>query len=338
MHSPSDSLNEVRMSGLQLDTFDREAAGDNPAARAFIGSYLWMRMAIGLLGVVLPVLLVLVDWWFVDTRRPIRGSMSAYYHSSARDVFVGGLIATGLFLITYMSAKKRTYDYVLSTTGGVLVILVALLPTARPGNELGAKDFEPSGDSCDTYVGPPLCNGFQQAWGEDTVRNIHQFCACTFVVLLALLCVVFALREFGYGPEAKSLLAPERGVRAVLAELRRRHVSVFTYLWKGLPAGAPSATGTQPRPPRRRVLTYLAAALLIVASALWALFGRDVSVPFLDGTVGSTYVGEFGAFVSFGIAWLTAAWDLMPGPVQALSSSAAGVVDSMSGSAPPASR
>ncbi len=290
-------------------------------------------MAIGLLGVVLPVLLVLVDWRFVHTRRPIRGSMSAYYHSSARDVFVGGLVATGLFLITYMSAKKRTYDFVLSTTAGVLVIVVALLPTARSGNEIGVKNFKPSGDSCDKYVGPPLCNGFQMERGEDTMRNIHQFCACTFVVLLAVLCVVFALREFGYGPEAKALLGPERSVGAVRAELRRRGVNVFKYLWKGLPAGAPSAAGAQPRAPRRRVLSYLAAALVIVASALWALFGADVSIPFVDGKIGSTYIG---AFVSFGIAWLTAAWDLMPGPVKALSTSAAGVVDSISGTAPPA--
>lgn len=324
------------MFGLQLNTFDRDAAAENPAARAFIESYLWMRMAIGLLGVLLPVLLVLVDWWFVDNHRPIRGSMSAYYHSAARDVFVGGLIATGLFLITYMSAKKRTYDYVLSTTVGFLVIVVALLPTARTGNDLGVDKFKPSGETCDKYAGPPLCNGFQKEWGESVVRNIHQGSACMFVVLLALLCVVFALREFGYGPGAKALLGTERNVRAVLAELKARRVNVLTYLWKGLPAGAPSATGEQPRPPRRRVLSYLLAATVIVLSALWALFGAGVSVPFVDGKVGSTYIGEFGAFVSFGIAWLTAAWDLMPGPVKAVSDSLAGAVDSISGTAPTA--
>lgn len=324
------------MFGLQLKTFDREAADADPAALEFVKSYLRMRLAIGLLGVVLPVLLVLVDWLFVRTSRPIRGSMSAYYHSSARDVFVGGLIATGLFLITYMSAKRRTYDYVLSTVAGVLVIVVAMCPTARSGSELGVKGFNPGRDSCVTYLGPPLCNGFQSTWGEGTVRNIHQVCACTFVVLLAALCVVFALREFGYGPEAKTLLGPNLGVEAVHAELRRRHVRTLTYLWKGLPAGAGGADGAQP-PPRRRVLSYVAAALAIVAGALWALLGLDVSIPGVDGKVGRTYVGEFVAFVSFGIAWLTAAWDLMPARVQALSGSAARLVDSISGAAPPTS-
>ncbi len=325
------------MFGLQLTTFDRDAAGDNPAARAFIRSYLVMRLAIGLLGVVLPVLLVVVDWWFLDTHRPVRGSMSAYYHSSARDVFVGGLVATGLFLLTYMSAKKRTYDYVLSTAGGVLVIIVALLPTARDGRELGMGGFEPSGDSCDRFAGPPACNGFQKVWGEDVVRDIHQLTASTFVVLLALLCVVFALRELGYGPGVKALLGEERGVRAVLAALKARKVGLLTYLWKGLPAD-PQADGdaATARPPRRRVLGYLLAAKIIVLSALWAVFGVAISVPTVDGQVGSTYVGEFGAFVSFGVAWLIAAWDLMPGPVKLLSDRVAGAVDSISGAEPAA--
>jgi hypothetical protein len=82
------------------------------------------------------------------------------------------------------------------------------------------------------------------------------------------------------------------------------------------------------------VLSYLAAALVIVVSGLWAKLGVAISLPFVNGQVGSTYVGEFGAFVSFGVAWLTAAWDLMPRPVQAAGEKVAGVIDAMSGSAP----
>jgi hypothetical protein len=318
------------MLGLELKTFDRDAAEENPAALPFIASYLWMRMAIGLLGVTLPVLLVVLDWWFVHSHRPIRGSMSAYYHSSSRDVFVGGLVATGLFLITYMSAKKRTYDFVLSTTGGVLLIVVAMLPTARDGRELGVPDFHPDAHSCSTHPGPPLCNGFEKEWGEGVVRTIHQASASAFVVILVALCVVFALREFGYGPEAKALLGADRNVRAVWDELRRRQVGVLVYLWKGIHLeGEPTR-----RAPRRRVLSYLAAALVIIASGLWAKLGVAISLPFVSDQVGSTYVGEFGAFVSFGLAWLTAAWDLMPRPVQAAGDAVAGVIDAMSGSAP----
>jgi hypothetical protein len=320
---------EAQMFGLQLSTFDREAAAKSKDALPFIGSYLWMRMAIGLLGVLLPVLLVLIDWWFLETRRPIRSSMSAYYHTSSGDLFVGGLFATGLFLVTYMAAKKRTYDYVLSTVGGVLVIVVALLPTARSGTELGVKDFKPSGDSCTTYPGPPVCNGFQNRWGEDVVRDVHQVSACTFVVLLAVLCVVFALREFGYGPAARALLGPGRSVRGVVAELKRRRVRLLSYLWRGLPPGVDP--NRELMVPRRRVLSLLLAALLILTSALWALVGTAISLPGVDGEVGSTYVGEFGAFVTFGTAWLVASWDLMPRPVQAAGGTLARAVNTLSG-------
>ena len=33
----------------------------------------------------------------------VRGSLSAYYHSSMQDIFVGSLCVTGLLLITYMA-------------------------------------------------------------------------------------------------------------------------------------------------------------------------------------------------------------------------------------------
>lgn len=120
-------------------------------------------------------------------------------------------------------------------------------------------------------------------------------------------------------------------------ELKARHVSVLTYLWKGLPAGEVNNHGRQLRAPRRRVLSYLLSALVIAISALWGLLGVGISLWFVEGQVGRTYVAEFGAFVTFGIAWLTAAWDLMPGPVKVVSNAVAGAVDSVSGTAPPAS-
>lgn len=286
-----------------------------------------MRQAIGLLGVALPVLLVVMDWLFVDSRRPIRGSMSAYYFSSSHDLFVGGLVATGIFLITYMSARRRTYDYVLSSAAGVLVLIVAFLPTGRAGTELGVRGFQPSGSSCEDHPGPPLCNGFQQVWGEDVVMMIHRLSAVLFVVLLAALCVVFALREFGYGPAAQALVGDYRNVGAVRAELERRGIGVLRYLWRGSSDG---------EPPRRRVLAYLAAAALIIISGLWAGVGPDLWLPGIDGPIGATYVGEFGAFVSFGLAWLVAAWDLMPRRLRSLGDAMASVVDAVSGAEPAA--
>lgn len=302
------------MFGLQLKTFDRDAVPKSPEADALINCYLWMRLAMGVIGLSLPVLLVVVDWWFVDSPGTVRGSMSAYYHSSSRDVFVGGLIATGIFLLTYMSARRRTFDFVLSTIAGVLVIAVALLPTARSGSELGVDGFAATDTSCSVYSGPPACNGFASQWGEGTVRTLHGVSASAFVVTLALLCMVFALREFGYGKGASELVGATRDVAKVRLALRERHVNVFGYLLGGIKS---SNGGTLVRPPHR-VLSYLTWAVGIAVSALWAKVGVAVPLPFISGKVGNTYLGEFGAFWSFGLAWITAAWDMMPETVRSV--------------------
>jgi hypothetical protein len=75
----------------------------------------------------------------------------------------------------------------------------------------------------------------------------------------------------------------------------------------GAPVGGPAAV----RAPRRRVLLYLALALLVLIGGIWAIGGPDLTLPAI-GRLGKTYIGEVIAFVSFGLAWLTASQDLRP--------------------------
>lgn len=58
-------------------------------------------------------------------RFALLGSISGYYYTAMRDVFVGGLCAIGVFLISY---RYRKLDDVLSSIAGVLAIALALLP------------------------------------------------------------------------------------------------------------------------------------------------------------------------------------------------------------------
>lgn len=146
--------------------------GDNPV---YLWSYLITRAAIGLLGLALPFALVLVDTW-LDGTHGIRGSLSAYYHSGARDIFVGVLFMTGVFLITY-KAFSPTLENALSVTAGIAAIGVALFPTGLPKAEEDRLT--------------PL----QRALGESVVTPIHFSCAFVFVGLLAAICVMFAKRE-----------------------------------------------------------------------------------------------------------------------------------------------
>lgn len=301
-----DRARDRRREGLTVEPSDEKALDD--AANYFMQSYRGMRFTIGLVAFALPWLLVIIDWWLITSERQIRGSMSAYYHSSAGDVFVGGLIATGGFMISYMAGRIRTYDFWLSSVAGVLIIVVALFPTGRAGVGPG---FVVANDSCTTFPGPPDCNGVQIQFGEDTARLIHQLCASAFVVLLAALCIVFALREFGYGPGAARLCGRERNVTAVWNAFRARKVGLWTYLWKGIPAPPNTAVRDDDTVhPRRRTLLYVVMALLILAGAGWALLGVDVPVPGTQYELGPTYVAEFVSFNAFGIAWMAASHDL----------------------------
>jgi hypothetical protein len=85
------------MSWPTLTTYDRIAPGGGAQkiAEDFQKPYLGIRLVIGVIGVALPTLLVVVDGAFIDTALEVRGSMSQYYHSPARDLFVGGLGPVG---------------------------------------------------------------------------------------------------------------------------------------------------------------------------------------------------------------------------------------------------
>ena len=101
------------------------------------------RTAIGVLGVSLPPLLVLSS---LLRRQEVQGSISAYYFTSARDVFVGILWVIGVFLFFYRYRPRRpelartqvepiktgAADAWLGKVAGVSAVLVALVPTTPP--------------------------------------------------------------------------------------------------------------------------------------------------------------------------------------------------------------
>jgi hypothetical protein len=61
----------------------------DPDSARYVRSYLVMRIFIGALGVALPFMLVLSDGLAFDGDPFPHGSLSAYYYSGARELFVG---------------------------------------------------------------------------------------------------------------------------------------------------------------------------------------------------------------------------------------------------------
>jgi len=139
----------------------------DPYARA----YIFMRLAIGLFGFAFPLVVVLVEPLVFYGQPFLRGSLSAYYYSGMREVFVGALWAIGVFLIIY-KALRWTWDGVLSTVAGILFVAVAVFPTGRPG---------------EGFPRTPL----QDRLGEPTVEAIHFSAAGLAIFLLAAISALF---------------------------------------------------------------------------------------------------------------------------------------------------
>jgi len=90
----------------------------------YVRSYLLTRTVVGVLGVLLPVALVAGEAFGVPGPVQVRDSLSAYYHTPMHDVFVGGLSVMAFLLATYLAGQPRTWDFLLSLTAGVALLVV----------------------------------------------------------------------------------------------------------------------------------------------------------------------------------------------------------------------
>jgi hypothetical protein len=93
---------------------------------AFVRSYLFLRRAVGVLGISLPIV-VIVGKQLLEGGG-LLGSLSGYYYSDLRNVFVGTLCAIGVFLIAYRGYGRL--DDIVATVAAIAGIGVALFPTS----------------------------------------------------------------------------------------------------------------------------------------------------------------------------------------------------------------
>ena len=91
----------------------------------FVLAYLSLRRAVGYLGVFFPLVLLVGAYWFFNTG--MQPSISSYYHTGMRDVFVGILFAIGIFLFSYKGYESK--DDLVGNLACAFAIGVALFPT-----------------------------------------------------------------------------------------------------------------------------------------------------------------------------------------------------------------
>jgi hypothetical protein len=105
-----------------MDNTDRHPHIDKPPE---IISYYTMRRALGILGITLPLIL-LAGSLLLGGCKEVQGSISTYYHTNMRNIFVGFNCAVALFLFAYRGHDWR--DNIAGYLGCIFVLGVAFLP------------------------------------------------------------------------------------------------------------------------------------------------------------------------------------------------------------------
>jgi hypothetical protein len=92
-------------------------------------SYLTLRKAVGILGITFPVIVVVGSIVFGGCEG-IQSSISCYYHTNMRNIFVGILCAIALFLFAYKGYDKR--DDIAGDLACLFALGVTFFPTSIP--------------------------------------------------------------------------------------------------------------------------------------------------------------------------------------------------------------
>ena len=129
-----------------------------------------LRRSIGLVGLCFPFVLVIGGFAFSNLEQAVLPTLSHYFFTPMRDVFSGLLVAIGIFLISYKGYSSPGgigSDAFLSTTAGILSIMVAFFP------------FQDCSDAA--------CTLPQAFLSESIVQWIHYGAAIGFLYILSIM-------------------------------------------------------------------------------------------------------------------------------------------------------
>ena len=143
---------------------------DPPLDNEFIISFFRLRQALGYIGIAMPFV-VKVGAYIID-KVPSNTSISAYYYTSLRDVFVGSLAAIGVFLFCYRGPDKQ--DNWLTNIAGLCAIGIGLFPTDPTYHQVIL-------DKCPTVLNGPCY--------EKHLLGLHFYLAAAFFLIISYLAV-----------------------------------------------------------------------------------------------------------------------------------------------------
>jgi hypothetical protein len=128
-----------------------------PPNQDLVISYRLLRKALGVIAIVMPFVLALGAYLYEGV--PWAGSVSAYYYTSMRDVFVGTMFAVGVFLCCYRGYDR--FDNILTNAAGFASAAIGLLPMEPEYSKVLMEKYGGLGDP--TCYLPHLPFGFHFA-------------------------------------------------------------------------------------------------------------------------------------------------------------------------------
>jgi hypothetical protein len=248
--------------------------------KQLVVSYLFLRRAVGWIAILLPIVLLVGN--LISSAASPPESMSGYYYTDMRNIFVGSLCALGVFLVAY-----NGYDNVdrwVTSIAGLGAIGVAFCPTKPAVCVTGAV-------TCP----PPSVR--QLATHQTVVGDIHLGFALVAFLMLGLMALRFAKTgptpaglgwvgqlRYGLGFGAPAAGAPAAGAPAA-----------------GPPGAGQPAVGA-PRDSAADTVIYRVSGITVFACVLLAILANLLPAS-VNASWRLLFIFEAVAVVAFGVSW-----------------------------------
>jgi hypothetical protein len=279
----------------------------------YVLDYRTLRVVIGGIAILL-VLVVYFGNWFLFTRALrvcvysphwVPGSLSGFYYTHMRNLFVGAMCAMGVFFAAYRGYDR--WDNRLTNLAGIAAICIALSPTTPPfysTSPTGRPNLFFTGSN---PCGPSTPITYHLSPHQSLFKDVHMVSLIVLFVMVFLMVLVQFTRATP--SDAEQQPAPEGLANRIRAGWNafcawgkslfpvRQLVGRVVAWWKGL-----FPKDKDQRRTRRQNKVFVAcavgiilAALLALVAAIWSSLGTDAPLLLFSESL---------AFFSFGIAWL----------------------------------
>ncbi len=150
----------------------------NHTNNSLVISYLTLRKSIGILGIIFPVVLVIGSFILINCNE-VQHSISSYYHTVMRDIFVAIVFTLGIFLFTYEGYDKK--DRIACKLAAIFAIGIALCPTQATTllTDLPSEDIKSAFAGC----------SFPSSTTNPLISKLHLIFAALFFLTLTYISI-----------------------------------------------------------------------------------------------------------------------------------------------------